>query len=63
MNEPTAFQRLNPIIQEELYRMKWTALRSIQVDAIPRYLEAMASHHFGEYSRKDRSCILPILSR
>ena len=34
MNEPTAFQRLNPIIQEELYRMKWTALRPIQVDAI-----------------------------
>lgn len=34
MNEPSAFQRLNPIIQEELYRMKWTNLRPIQVEAI-----------------------------
>lgn len=34
MNEPSAFQQLNPAIKEELYRMKWTDLRPIQVDAI-----------------------------
>ena len=31
---PRAFDRLHPMLQEALYRMRWTKLRSIQVDAI-----------------------------
>lgn len=64
MNEPTAFQRLNPIIQEELYRMKWTDLRSIQVDAIHailggnKHLIISANTAGG----KTEAAFLPILS-
>jgi len=64
MNEPSAFQRLNPIIQEELYRMKWTALRSIQVDAIHeiiggnKHLIISANTAGG----KTEAAFLPILS-
>jgi len=64
MNEPSAFQRLHPIIQEELYRMKWTDLRSIQVDAIHaipgsnKHLIISANTAGG----KTEAAFLPILS-
>jgi len=64
MNEPGAFQRLHPIIQEELYRMKWTALRQIQVDAIhailgsDKHLIISANTAGG----KTEAAFLPILS-
>ena len=64
MNEPCAFQQLNPVIQEELYRMKWTGLRPIQVGAINaiigsnRYLIISASTAAG----KTEAAFLPILS-
>ena len=64
MNEPSAFQRLNPIIQEELYRMKWTALRPIQVDAIHAILGS--NKHLiisaNTAGGKTEAAFLPILS-
>jgi ATP-dependent Lhr-like helicase len=64
MNEPSAFQRLNPIIQEELYRMKWTELRPIQVDAIHTILGS-GSHLIisaNTAGGKTEAAFLPILS-
>jgi len=64
MNEPSAFQRLNPIIQEELYRMKWTALRPIQVDAIHAVLGSDAHLIISANTAggKTEAAFLPILS-
>src|SRR5271157_1818229 len=64
MNKLDAFQLLNPIIQEELYRMNWTDLRPIQVGAINtiigfnRHLIISASTAAG----KTEAAFLPILS-
>jgi len=64
MNEPSAFQRLNPIIQEELYRMKWTNLRPIQVEAIHAILGS--NKHLiisaNTAGGKTEAAFLPILS-
>lgn len=64
MNEPSAFQRLNPIIQEELYRMKWTELRPIQVDAIHAILGSDAHLIISANTAggKTEAAFLPILS-
>lgn len=64
MNEPSAFQQLNPIIQEELYRMKWTALRPIQVDAIHAILGSDAHLIISANTAggKTEAAFLPILS-
>ena len=64
MNEPSAFQRLHPIIQEELYRMKWTALRPIQVDAIHAILGSDAHLIISAMTAggKTEAAFLPILS-
>ena len=35
----TAFDRLHATLQEALYRMRWTKLRPIQVDAIHEILD------------------------
>jgi len=64
MNEPSAFQRLHPIIQEELYRMKWERLRPIQEDAIHailggnKHLIISANTAGG----KTEAAFLPVLS-
>ena len=34
MSQPPAFARLDRTVQAALYSMKWTHLRSIQVDSI-----------------------------
>ena len=64
MNEPSAFQRLHPIIQEELYRMKWTILRPIQVEAIHTILGS--NKHLiisaNTAGGKTEAAFLPILS-
>lgn len=64
MNEPSAFQRLNPIIQEELYRMKWTNLRPIQVEAIHAILGS--NKHLiisaNTAGGKTEAAFLPVLS-
>ncbi len=64
MSEPSAFQRLNPIIQEELYRMEWTALRLIQVDAIKAILGSNAHLIISANTAggKTEAAFLPILS-
>ena len=64
MNEPSAFQQLHPIIQEELYRMKWTNLRPIQVEAIQAILGS--NKHLiisaNTAGGKTEAAFLPILS-
>ena len=64
MNEPSAFQKLHPIIQEELYRMKWTNLRPIQVEAIHAILGS--NKHLiisaNTAGGKTEAAFLPILS-
>ncbi len=64
MSEPSAFQRLNPIIQEELYRMEWTALRPIQADAIHAILGSNAHLIISANTAggKTEAAFLPILS-
>jgi len=64
MSEPSAFQRLNPIIQEELYRMEWTALRLIQVNAIKAILGSNAHLIISANTAggKTEAAFLPILS-
>jgi ATP-dependent Lhr-like helicase len=64
MSEQSAFQRLHPIIQEELYRMKWMALRPIQVDAIHAVLGTDAHLIISAMTAggKTEAAFLPILS-
>ena len=64
MSEPSAFQRLHPIIREELYRMKWMALRPIQVDAIHAILGTDAHLIISAMTAggKTEAAFLPILS-
>ena len=64
MSEPSAFQRLHPVIQEELYRMKWTALRPIQGDAIHAILGSDAHLIISAMTAggKTEAAFLPILS-
>jgi len=64
MNEPSAFQRLTPIIQEELYRMEWRNLRPIQVDAIHTILGSDAHLIISANTAggKTEAAFLPILS-
>ena len=64
MNETSDFQRLHPIIQEELYRMKWTILPPIQVETIHTILGSnkhliISANTAGE---KTEAAFLPILS-
>ena len=64
MSEPSAFQRLHPVIQEELYRMKWMALRPIQVDAIHAILGSDAHLIISAMTAggKTEAAFLPLLS-
>jgi len=64
MSETSAFQRLHPTIQEELYRMKWTTLRPIQVDAIHAVLGGAGHLIISAMTAggKTEAAFLPILS-
>lgn len=62
---PSAFERLHRKVQEELYAMRWTELRPIQVDAIheiftsPGHIVIAAQTASG----KTEAAFLPILSK
>ncbi|OPZ86984.1 MAG: putative ATP-dependent helicase Lhr [bacterium ADurb.Bin429] len=64
MSEPSAFHRLHPTIQQELYRMKWTSLRPIQVDAIHAVLGGAGHLIISAMTAggKTEAAFLPILS-
>ncbi|MFA5206711.1 MAG: DEAD/DEAH box helicase, partial [Lentisphaeria bacterium] len=59
-----AFSRLHPFIQEQLYRMKWTELRPIQVEAIHAILGGTGHLILSAMTAggKTEAAFLPILS-
>ncbi len=61
----TAFELLHPAIQEELYRMRWTELRQIQVDAIHKLLADQKHLLISAETAggKTEAAFLPILSQ
>ncbi len=61
----TAFDRLHPTLQEALYRMRWTALRKIQVDAIHCIFDSTKDMIIAARtaSGKTEAAFLPILSQ
>lgn len=61
----TAFARLDPALQEALYRMKWTKLRPIQVEAIHEILDGTGDLIIAARTAagKTEAAFLPILSR
>lgn len=64
-NQPkSAFELLHPLIQEELYRMKWTELRPIQVEAINKILNTNKNLIISAMTAggKTEAAFLPILS-
>ena len=62
---PTAFNRLHASLQEALYRMKWTKLRPIQVDAIHQIFDGDGDLIISARTAagKTEAAFLPILSR
>ena len=62
---PSAFGRLHPSLQEALYRMKWTKLRPIQVDAIHEVFDGSGDLIIAARTAagKTEAAFLPILSR
>ena len=62
---PSAFGRLHPSLQEALYRMKWTKLRPIQVDAIHEVFDGGGDLIIAARTAagKTEAAFLPILSR
>jgi ATP-dependent Lhr-like helicase len=63
--KPAAFTRLHPKLQEALYRMRWTRLRPIQVDAIHEVLDGDGDLILSARTAagKTEAAFLPILSR
>jgi ATP-dependent Lhr-like helicase len=63
--KPAAFTRLHPKLQEALYRMRWTRLRPIQVDAIHEVLDGDGDLIISARTAagKTEAAFLPILSR
>ena len=61
----SAFSLLHPSIQEQLYRMKWTELRPIQVEAIHAILGGTGHLIISAMTAggKTEAAFLPILSR
>jgi ATP-dependent Lhr-like helicase len=61
----SAFELLHPLLQQELYRMRWTQLRPIQVEAIREILQG--DRHLlisaATAGGKTEAAFLPILSR
>lgn len=67
-NQPAkspAFSRLHSTVQEALYRMRWTHLRPIQVDAIEEIFDGAGDLIIAARtaSGKTEAAFLPILSR
>jgi ATP-dependent helicase Lhr and Lhr-like helicase len=64
-NPKNAFSRLDPIVQEALYRMKWTNLRPIQVDAVHEIFDGTGDLVIAARTAagKTEAAFLPILSR
>jgi ATP-dependent helicase Lhr and Lhr-like helicase len=62
---PSAFSRLHRNLQEPLYRMKWTSLRPIQVEAIHEIFDKADDLILAARtaSGKTEAAFLPILSR
>ena len=60
-----AFSRLHPPLQEALYRMRWTKLRQIQVDAIHEVFDGEGDLVIAARTAagKTEAAFLPILSR
>jgi ATP-dependent helicase Lhr and Lhr-like helicase len=60
-----AFNRLHPSLQEALYRMRWTKLRQIQVDAIHEVFDGTGDLIVAARTAagKTEAAFLPILSR
>ncbi|WZO96063.1 DEAD/DEAH box helicase [Isosphaeraceae bacterium EP7] len=63
--KPAAFSRLHPKVQESLYRMRWTKLRQIQVEAIHEMLDGDGDLVISANTAagKTEAAFLPILSR
>ena len=63
--KPAAFARLHPKVQESLYDMRWTRLRTIQVDAIHEILGGDGDLIIAARTAagKTEAAFLPILSR
>ena len=61
----SAFSRLHPSLQEALYRMRWTKLRQIQVDAIHEIFDGEGDLVIAARTAagKTEAAFLPILSR
>src|SRR5271168_1449392 len=61
---PLAFNRLNASLQEALYRMRWTKLRPIQVDAIHEVFDGTGDLIIAARTAagKTDAAFLPILS-
>ena len=64
-NSGTAFSCLHPTIQRELYRMRWTQLRAIQVEAIHALLNGASDVLLvaNTAGGKTEAAFLPILSQ
>ena len=63
--KPPAFSRLHTTVQEVLYRMNWTKLRPIQVDAIHEVFDGDSDIVIAARtaSGKTEAAFLPVLSR
>lgn len=63
--KPPAFSRLHATVQEALYRMNWTKLRPIQVDAIHEVFDGDGNIVIAARtaSGKTEAAFLPVLSR
>src|SRR5215472_10999316 len=63
--KPAAFTRLHPKLREALYRMRWTRLRPIQVDAIHEILDGTGDLILSARTAagKTEAAFLPILSQ
>ncbi len=64
-NMPTAFNRLSPNIQKQLYKMNWTQLRGIQVKAINAVMDGKKNIIISARTAggKTEAAFLPIISK
>ncbi|MDX9975782.1 MAG: DEAD/DEAH box helicase [FCB group bacterium] len=65
MSESSAFDRLHPLLREQLYGMRWTQLRTIQVEAIHAILGGTGHLIVSANTAggKTEAAFLPVLSR
>ena len=64
-NPTSAFDRLHPALKEALYRMRWTRLRPIQVEAIHEIFDGTGDLIIAARTAagKTEAAFLPILSQ